>query len=201
VGYIDSDTHVIEDEHTWEFFDPGEEQFRPRVGSGHWSIQDVVIPWPGPGMSNWIGEVFPAGAVDLRDPTARVRYMDALGVDVHVLFPTFWLLVEVASPAVEAALSRSYNRWLAEATSECGGRLAWAVHAPVRTMERAMQMEDWAVIVRDSVRRGAVQPGVPTFADGLACARVMDAVRGGTSGVGIDIDVRIDANETTGGIP
>lgn len=35
-------------------------------------------------------------------------------------------------------------------------------------------MEKWASIVCDAVRSGVVQPGSPTFADGLACAQVMD---------------------------
>jgi predicted dehydrogenase len=37
-------------------------------------------------------------------------------------------------------------------------------------------MERWASIVCDAVRSGVVQPGSPTFADGLACAEVMDRV-------------------------
>jgi predicted TIM-barrel fold metal-dependent hydrolase len=139
MGYIDSDTHVIENEHTWDFFEPGEEQFRPLMSRGYWTIQDLFMEWPAPGMSHWMRDVFPLGSVALEDPKARVRYMDQLGVDVQVLFPTFWLLCEVASPAVEAAMSRSYNRWLAEATADSAGRLAWAVHAPVRTMERAVE--------------------------------------------------------------
>jgi predicted dehydrogenase len=40
-----------------------------------------------------------------------------------------------------------------------------------------LPMRRWADVVRDAVRRGPVVPGTPTFADGLACARVMDALR------------------------
>ena len=36
------------------------------------------------------------------------------------------------------------------------------------------QMREWAEIVRDSVRRGRAEPDAPTFADGLACSKVMD---------------------------
>ena len=36
------------------------------------------------------------------------------------------------------------------------------------------QMREWAGMIRDSVRRGAPEPDAPTFADGLACSRVMD---------------------------
>ena len=37
-----------------------------------------------------------------------------------------------------------------------------------------VSMRRWAGVVRDTVRRGAAEDGTPTFADGLACARVMD---------------------------
>jgi predicted dehydrogenase len=37
-----------------------------------------------------------------------------------------------------------------------------------------LSMERWAALACDAVRRGAVEPGWPTFADGLACAVVMD---------------------------
>ena len=40
-----------------------------------------------------------------------------------------------------------------------------------------LPMRRWAVAVRDTVRRGSVEPGTPTFADGLACAVVMDRLR------------------------
>jgi predicted dehydrogenase len=39
------------------------------------------------------------------------------------------------------------------------------------------QMRDWATIVRDSVRHGAAEPEAPTFADGLACATVVDRLQ------------------------
>ena len=37
-----------------------------------------------------------------------------------------------------------------------------------------LEMTPWARIVRDAVRSGAAEPDSPTFADGLACAVVMD---------------------------
>jgi len=39
-------------------------------------------------------------------------------------------------------------------------------------------MRAWAEVVRDAVRSGEVRDGIPTFADGVACARVLDALRG-----------------------
>ena len=39
-------------------------------------------------------------------------------------------------------------------------------------------MRRWAEVVRDAVEDGFAPRGAPTFADGLACARVLDALRG-----------------------
>lgn len=40
-------------------------------------------------------------------------------------------------------------------------------------------MRRWAAVVRDAVQDGAVPAGAPTFADGVACARVLDRLRAG----------------------
>jgi predicted dehydrogenase len=40
-----------------------------------------------------------------------------------------------------------------------------------------VQMGQWTAVVRDAVRSGGSGLGTPTFADGLACARVMDLLR------------------------
>ena len=37
-----------------------------------------------------------------------------------------------------------------------------------------LSMERWAARICDAVRTGVVEPGWPTFADGLACALVME---------------------------
>jgi predicted dehydrogenase len=38
-------------------------------------------------------------------------------------------------------------------------------------------MRRWALVIRDAVEEGVAPPGAPTFADGFACARVLDALR------------------------
>jgi uncharacterized protein len=152
MGYIDADAHILECEHTWDFFDPGEVQYRPRITEHHWEVEDICAEFPGPRFTQY-RDVFPPGTVDLTDPAARVRYMDELGIDVHVMFPSYCLLVEALNPLAQAAMSRSYNRWLAEATANSGGRLGWAIHAPVQTMERA----------REELEFGRAHGGVSVF--------------------------------------
>jgi predicted dehydrogenase len=48
---------------------------------------------------------------------------------------------------------------------------------PPREDPHLLPMRAWAKVVRDSVRDGAVPDGEATFADGVECARVMDALR------------------------
>jgi predicted TIM-barrel fold metal-dependent hydrolase len=142
MGYIDCDTHVIECNETWDYFDPNEEHLRPMVSGDHWTIEDHFMQWPGPMMRQWRDAVFPGS--DLVDTDGRLQRMDQFGVDVHVMFPTWWLLYQITSPTVEAAMHRSYNRWVAERTADSGGRLRWAAMAPVRTMDRAAQELEYA---------------------------------------------------------
>jgi predicted TIM-barrel fold metal-dependent hydrolase len=137
MGYVDCDTHVCEPGQTWDYFDPSERRFRPMIKNGLWISEDHVVDWPGPMMKQWSGPIFPG--CDLEDIPARLRYMDDFGVDAQMLFTSWWLLYPTSSPAAEAAMHRSYNRWAAERLAQAGGRLRWALMAPVRTMERAIE--------------------------------------------------------------
>ena len=143
MGYIDCDSHVVETEETWSYLDPGEREFQPMMTGEYWTVGDHVVQWPGPMMKQWSGPIFPG--CDLVDIGARLQYMDDFGVDVQMLYTSWWLLYPTWSPAAEAALHRSYNRWLAERTADAGGRLKWALMAPVRTMQRAFEELEFGV--------------------------------------------------------
>ena len=137
MGHIDCDTHVVENQRTWDYLDPDERDLRPRTVNGFWRVEDLHY-WTNAVIDDTHRKTFSSGSVDLTDPGARIRRMDELGVDVHVMFPTFWLMADILSPALEAALARSYNRWMAECTADSKGRLLWALQAPVRSIDRAL---------------------------------------------------------------
>ncbi len=59
---------------------------------------------------------------------------------------------------------------------ERGAREEIELDAPEGDLHLA-PMRTWAHVVRDVVQAGTVLPGVPTFRDGLACARVLDRLR------------------------
>ena len=59
-----------------------------------------------------------------------------------------------------------------------GTRTEWRAPEPdPGTDPHVAPMRAWAVAVRDAVRTGVVSHGMPTFADGVATAHVIDAIR------------------------
>lgn len=146
--HIDCDTHVLETDHTWSYCDPTERDFAPITVRAtdsdleYWLVGDqrrARLDRRGRmGLGIDLKRKFPDGACDLTNVSSRVADMDRLGTLTQVLFSTFWLHTEIRRPLVEAALARSYNRWIADMVSDSGGRLRWAIVAPVRMMDRTI---------------------------------------------------------------
>src|SRR5579862_5564331 len=144
---IDADTHLDETEATWEFGEPGEEQYMPTTG-----YPSNPDPSRAPTRS-WLLEgrrqqrisrddsrtYTTAGMRELSDVPARLRAMDGLGVDVQVIYPTLFLVEGVQRPEVDLAVRRSYNRWLADRCGQSGGRLRWVCLPPYRNIDKAVE--------------------------------------------------------------
>src|SRR5207244_13418386 len=58
--------------------------------------------------------------------------------------PTFIRSKSAGRPDIELALTRSYNRWLAERTAQSRGRLRWIAVLPLLTMDKAVEELRWA---------------------------------------------------------
>jgi aminocarboxymuconate-semialdehyde decarboxylase len=148
MAVIDADAHVIETERTWEYMRDEDQAFRP--------LSVVTTNTDGPQRPFWIigdragGRAFvrnvnvaATGASDasreMTDVQSRLAHMDELGIDIQVLYPTLFLRPLSARPEVDYALSRSYNRWMADTWEQGKGRLRWPVIAPVHHMDRAIE--------------------------------------------------------------
>jgi uncharacterized protein len=151
---VDVDAHVDETEDTWSYLDPDQRTYAPVT------IDPGVPTLPGDARPHrlWLidGKLQPrrtrddrrTGTVlatrELLDVEARVRHMDELRVDVQVLYPTLFLRGITDRPDVELALTRSYNRWIADRTATSGGRLRWVAMLPLLSMDEALEELHWA---------------------------------------------------------
>jgi len=161
---IDADCHVIECEDTWQFFDEAEAKYAPLYLTGangrrYLSIDGRLrngtsddpagrnVPGKQEAREEMAGFSRTTEAMrTMRDIPGRLRHMDELGVDVQVLYPTTMALGQVSPrPEVDVAMSRSYNRWLAQRYDESKGRLRWIAVPGVLNMNEALTQVQWSV--------------------------------------------------------
>jgi uncharacterized protein len=77
------------------------------------------------------------GSVSLTDIPARIGDLDRMGFDSQVLFPSTLYAHMTADPGFEAALYRSYNRYVGSQCQQAPKRLKWAGLLPVRHQPEA----------------------------------------------------------------
>lgn len=150
---IDADAHVIETERTWEYLEPAEEKYRPRLyssrnepNSQYWVIDNRLrgfITLPEETIKVWSQRSgrnleTPKKARELDDVGLRLRHMDELGIDVQVLHNTLWIEQVTQWPDAEVALCRSWNRWLADVWEQGKGRLRWSCVVPTLVLDEAI---------------------------------------------------------------
>jgi predicted TIM-barrel fold metal-dependent hydrolase len=161
---FDADSHVVEPREVWDkYLEP---EYRTLGKHALWReegeytsylkvngkvFRDPVNPniprhaiWR-PGMT-WeqIGALDPhtrhAMTKGASDPHARLRDMDAMGVDQAFLYPTWFAegfhLVE--DPDVAFALARAYNNWIADFCQAAPDRLFAAAMIPLQNMDYAI---------------------------------------------------------------
>ena len=139
---IDADAHVLETEKTWEYMEGDDRKFRPQIvistdrspHDEYWLVDGTLRL-----KSRNVGKNTPMESRELRDPSARLKHMDELGVDVQVIFPTMFIIPLTARPEIELALCRSYNRWMADIWKQAKERLRWAAVLPLFTMDRVFE--------------------------------------------------------------
>ena len=164
---VDADAHVDETEATWAYLSGADERFRPiTLDPGGPTVPNDRRPhrlWlidGGTRLRRWRDDER-TGTVkatrELLDVDARLRHMDELRIDVQVLYPTLFLQGMTARAEVELALTKSYNRWIAEATDASHGRLRWVALLPLLSMDEALVELRWA---KDHGACGAFKKGV-----------------------------------------
>jgi uncharacterized protein len=155
---IDSDAHVVESEHSWDYMDASDAKFRPELVTprnqegprrSFWLVDGKLRGLARPVMtatafeelSERAGRVMdtPEEAREMENVGVRLRHMDQLGIDVQVLYPTAFIELMADRPEVEVAICKSYNRWLADIWQQSANRLRWACVLPLLTMDEALK--------------------------------------------------------------
>ena len=143
---IDADTHVDENDQTWTYLAESERRYKPVTVSNEpegsknrrrfWLVDGQVV-------TRHLRSDERTGTRpetrELADIPARLRQMDELGVDIHTIYPTFFLSQPTARPEVERALCRAYNRWLADKCAGTNGRLRWLAVLPTMSMDAVLE--------------------------------------------------------------
>ena len=98
-----------------------------------------------------------ADARELRDVELRLQHMDALGIDVQILFNTMWIARVADKAEAEIALCGSWNRWMADVWKQGKNRLRWSCVVPAMTIGEALQQ------IRFARENGAVAVSLRPF--------------------------------------
>jgi predicted TIM-barrel fold metal-dependent hydrolase len=133
---VDADGHVLEPADTWlTYLDPKFRDRAIRIARDEHGYEVLLID--GQPLKTLRGQLGALGGIDMDaaklltrgqisyaegsppgayDPAARLRVMDAEGIDAVLLYPTIGICWEghVTDGALATAYTRAYNRWLAE---------------------------------------------------------------------------------------
>ncbi|HEY7217799.1 MAG TPA: amidohydrolase family protein [Candidatus Binatia bacterium] len=152
---IDADAHVVETEQSWNYLEAAEQKYRPTLAPSpnhpnrqNWFLdgEDLGFKFPSPDdkqaeahFKKYGRQVdTPVEARELSDVARRLRHMDALGIDIQVLYNSLWLTPLTTRPDAEIALCWSWNRWLADVWKLGEDRLRWTCVVPALTPSEAI---------------------------------------------------------------
>ena len=153
---VDVDTHIDEPEEAWASMEGPAARFRPvtiappsgvRVpgldaATNRWWLVDGRMRQRMIRDDDSTGTTL--GSRELLDVSARLAHMDHAGVDIHVIYPTFFLAYITGNPEAEVALTASYNEYLARKCAESNGRLRWVAVLPFLDIEASVTQLRWA---------------------------------------------------------
>jgi uncharacterized protein len=158
MNVIDADTHVIESERIWDFFDEDMAHRKPTLVpwadpnngdvKNFWIIDSKLVPHPAgkggqalatPPIENEILESTAWLKRAMIDINARLDDATGMGVDTQIIYPTLFIGFLTHDVELEVAMARAYNRFMADACSRSNGRMRWVVVPPLRDLDRTME--------------------------------------------------------------
>ena len=159
-GIIDADTHISEGEAMWAMMDKSMHPRRPLMltvpeetafgnRNAFWLIAGEIYP-KASGKGSF-ALVTPSaqkvqegrkdstvGSREMTDIKTRLADMDRLNAAAQIVYPTLFLVYNTKDTALEIALCRAYNRFLAQACAQTPDRIKWVAVLPLQSMKEAV---------------------------------------------------------------
>ncbi|MEE2955173.1 MAG: amidohydrolase family protein [Pseudomonadota bacterium] len=172
---IDADAHVLETTATWEFLEGEDKQYTPMIVSqtygqtvkandgeniqkNYWLVGNRPM-----GKDRNVGTEMSRAIREMEDIPGRLAHMDELGINIQILYPTLYLRPVTDDIAAELALTKAYNRWLADIFRKSNGRLRWVAIPPLRSPGK----------VREEMKFAKQNGACGIFMRGLECDRAL----------------------------
>ena len=149
---IDADAHVEESIQTWQYLEP---EFYPRrpipvtlpldTSWGKWNAVWLIDKKVRQSSANpTTMELAQSKAIsipsqELTSTAARLSNLDQFGIEKQVIYPSAWLACLAEDIELEAALARSYNKFMANQCNQSGGRLFYSAILPFRSPQTAIE--------------------------------------------------------------
>jgi predicted TIM-barrel fold metal-dependent hydrolase len=173
MGAIDADAHVLETPATWEFLAEEDKKYTPMIVSQTYGEDVKANDRVNVQKNFWlvgnrpmskdrnVGTEMSRAIREMADIPGRLKHMDELGIDTQILYPTIYLRPVTNDINAELALTRAYNRWLADIWKKGGGRLRWVAIPPLYSPDK----------VRDEMIFAKENGACGIFLRGLECER------------------------------
>lgn len=184
ISIFDCDSHVVEPPEVWDEYVPQKirswvkTQFYFTTDSDQMIVNNRIIPasrersvaaevgWPG-WNKKLLGSLVPGTKefqkqklgrlAGCRDPHARLKDMDAIGVDQVMLFATWFVrLALVKDPKAAHVLSEAYNRWVYDYCDAERSRLFPCAVLPIQSVE--LSIKELKRVAKLGFRAAAVRP-------------------------------------------
>ncbi|NKB20877.1 MAG: amidohydrolase family protein [Alphaproteobacteria bacterium] len=175
MGAIDSDAHVLETTKTWEYLEGDDKRYTPYIVTqthgpelkandgtntqhNYWLIGNRPM-----GKDRNVGTEMSRAIAEMEDIPGRLAHMDELGIETQVLYPTLYLRPVTDDINADLALTRAYNRWVADVSKQANGRMRWIALPPMRSPN----------LIRDEMKFAKDNGACGIFLRGLECDRAI----------------------------